>query len=147
MEIIIEIESGLDYFVSVLDCELLCHLNHFIPGLWNIIICKSGFLPHLLVVINRACHHSVINVINLAVNHMSAYSIEVLLQILNRNIKRCHIVDKILMIAVVHIKECRSVLTVECQRKLGPVIIPWIIHKVYRYIRMNCCVSVNNLLK
>ena len=147
MEIIIEIESGLNYFVSILDCKLLCHLNHFIPGLWNIIICKSCFLPHLLVVINRACHHSVINVINLAINHMGTYSIKVLLQILNRNIKRCHIVDKILMIAVMYIEECRSVLAIECQRKLCPVIIPWIIHKVYRYIRMNSCVSVNNLLK
>ena len=28
-----------DYIGSILDCELLCHLNHFIPGLWNIIIC------------------------------------------------------------------------------------------------------------
>lgn len=51
------------------------------------------------------------------------------------------------MVAVMYVENSRSVVSIQCKRKLCPVILPWIINKIDSYIWMNCCVSVDDLLE
>ena len=51
------------------------------------------------------------------------------------------------MVAVMYVENSRSVVSIQCKRKLCPVILPWVINKIDGYIWMNGCVSVDNLLE
>ena len=81
MEGSVKVQSGLHKAVSLFNGQLLCHFPHLIPGLWIIRVCEPRGLPHVLVIVNRACHNAVVNIVNLAVDDMSAYTVKIRIQI------------------------------------------------------------------
>ena len=147
MEVIVKVKSCLNQLIPFPNGQLLGHLPHFVPGFGDIRLCQSGSLPHILIVIYRSGHHAVINVVYFSVNHMGLHTGEIRFQIFQRDLQRSHVVNQVFMIAVMYIKDRRSVLAVQSQRKLRPVILPGIVYQVNGYIRMNRRVAVNDLLK
>ena len=115
MEIIVEVQTCLNDLVTVFNSKLLGNLDH-------LVICQTCFLPHIFVVVYRSGHHTVINIVNLSIDHMGAYTVEICLQILCGDIKRSHVIDQVLMVAVMYVENSRSVVSIQCKRKLGPVI-------------------------
>ena len=147
MEIIVEVQTCLNDLVTVFNSKLFGNFDHLVPGLRDISICQTCFLPHIFVVVYRSGHHTVINIVNLSIDHMGTYTIEICLQILCGDIKRSHVIDQVLMVAVMYVENSRSVVSIQCKRKLCPVILPWVINKIDGYIWMNGCVSVDDLLE
>ena len=51
------------------------------------------------------------------------------------------------MLAVMYVKNCRSVCTAKRKRKFSPVVVPWIVDQFDGNIGVNRCITVDQLLK
>ena len=105
VEILVIIKSGPDHLSILVElCQFLGHLDKFIPGSGNIFFRKPFLFPDFFVVIHHTRRQPVICVINISVFYMGGRRRIICDQFICINVKRSHIIQDQIFIAVMYVK-------------------------------------------
>ena len=133
--------------IFVANGELLGNFTEFVPGGGDVSLGEACSCPHVGVVVHGCGHKAVVSIVDLPVYKVAGNADKVRFHIFDRNIVGSHVVDEQVVLAVMHIKDCGTIVALKSERQLGEVIIPRILNESDGHVGVNCSVLIRQRLE